>query len=375
MSRLKVILIWLYPFCGIVGCNLPSPPPDMLYKFDVIKVGKGPSYLLTHDINLDGEPDLVSVNAKDNSLSLLYGKGDGTFHNPRKIRVASEPTMVTTGDINRDGIPDLITNARGDELVVVLLGNGDGSFRRAAPIKTGKVPLNVILADFNNDKKLDAAVTLTFDQMEIYIGSGDGYFKKGETYLTGSRSFSGVTEDFNSDGNADIALATSSTNSSAIRVFLGNGDATFQKPKAYAKKLVPLAVITEDMNGDGKSDMVFASGKGDNLYMLFSKGDGSFSNPVSFSGGGGPFALTAGYFNQDKLKDIAVANSRSSSFSLVIRNPNGSFHYPTRDYVVDGGTVLAITSGDYNHSGMKDIAVASNFKNTVEIYLQRRSFK
>jgi hypothetical protein len=374
MKSRENILLWLLAVIGIVGCNLPAPPPDILYKFDVIQVGKGPSYLLTHDINLDGEPDLVSVNAKDNSLSLLYGKGDGTFHTPRNIRVASEPTMVTTGDINRDGIPDLVTNARGAEMVVILLGNGDGSFRRGVPIKTGKVPLNVILADFNNDKKLDAAVTLTFDQMEIYMGSGDGYFKKKETYLTGSRSFSGVAEDFNGDGNTDIALATSSSNASSIRVFLGNDDATFQKPIIYAKNLVPLALILEDMNADGKPDLVFASGKGDNLYMLFSKGDGSFSEPISFSGGGGPFSLTAGHFNQDKIKDVAVANSRSSSFSLVVRNDNGSFHYPTRDYVVDGGTVLAITSGDYNHSGMQDIAVASNFKNTIEIFLQRRSF-
>ena len=359
----------------LFGCDLPSPPPDMLYKFDVIRVGKGPSYLLTHDLNLDGEPDLITVNSKNNSLSLLYGKGDGTFHTPRHIRVAEEPTMVTVGDVNRDNIPDLIVNSRGQEMFVVLPGNGDGSFRKPIPIKTGKVPLNVILADFNNDEKLDAAVTLTFDQMEIYIGTGDGYFNKGETYFSGSRSFSGVAEDFNSDDKIDIALATSGSNSSSIRVFLGNGNGTFQKPKVYAKKLVPLAVILEDMNEDGKFDLVFASGKGDNLYMLYSKGDGNFSEPISFSGGGGPFALTAGNFNPDKLKDIAVANSRSSSFSLVVRNANGSFHYPTRDYVVDGGTVLAITSGDYNHSGMKDIAVASNFKNTVEIYLQRRSFK
>jgi hypothetical protein len=129
------------------------------------------------------------------------------------------------------------------------------------------------------------------------------------------------------------------------------------------------------MNADEKPDLVFATGKGDNLFMLYSKGDGSFSKPISFSGGGGPFALTVGNFNPDKLKDVAVANSRSSSFSLVTRNANGTFHYPTRDYVVEGGTVLAITSGDYNHSGMSDIAVASNFKNIVEIYLQRRSFK
>ena len=337
MNQRKLITLWFSTLLGLFGCDLPSPPPDLFYKFDVMPVGKGPSFLLTHDLNLDGELDLVTVNSKDNSLSLLYGKGDGTFHNARRIRLPEEPTMAAQGDVNRDGIPDLVVNSRGEEMFVVLPGNGDGSFRKPIPIKTGKVPWSIILADFNNDKKLDAAVTLTFDQMEIYLGTGDGYFKKGETYLSGSRSFSGVSEDFNEDGNPDIALATSSSNSSSIRVFLGNGNGTFKKSKVEAKQLVPIAVILEDMNNDGKSDLVFASGKGDNLYMLYSNGDGSFS--------------------------------------LVVRNPTGSFHYPTRDYVVDGGTVLAITSGDYNHSGMNDIAVASNFKNTVEIYLQRRSFK
>lgn len=359
---------------GLFSCELPSPPPDMFYRFDLMPVGKGPAFLLTADLNLDGEPDLVTANAKDSTLSLLYGKGDGTFHNARHLQVAAEPTMVTTGDINRDGIPDLVVNARGAEMFIVLLGSGDGSFRKPLATKTGKVPLNVILVDCNRDGNLDAAVTLTFDKMEIFIGTGDGFFKKGDTYLTGSRSFSGVAEDFNGDGNADIAVAASSSNSSFIRVFQGNGDCTFQKPQTYAQQLVPLAVIHDDMNDDGKSDLVVASGKGDNLYMLYSQGDGSFSEPIAFSGGGGPFALTAGHFNPDRHKDVAVANSRSSSFSLVIRNADGTFHYPTRDYVVEGGTPLAITSGDYNHSGMSDIAVASNAKNTVEIYLQRRSF-
>lgn len=64
----------------------------MFYKFDVMPVGKGPSYLLTTDLNLDGELDLVTVNTKDNSLSLLYGKSDGTFHTARNITVAAEPT-------------------------------------------------------------------------------------------------------------------------------------------------------------------------------------------------------------------------------------------------------------------------------------------
>ena len=109
--------------------------------------------------------------------------------------------------------------------------------------------------------------------------------------------------------------------------------------------------------------------------MLLSRGDGTFENEIAFSGGGGPISLTAGHFNSDDKIDVAVANSRSSNFSLVIRKTNDFFHYPTRDYIVDGGTPLAITTGDYNNDGMADIAVASNAKNTIEIYLQRKLFQ
>ncbi len=365
-------LYWVVLF--LAACDLPKPPPDLFYKYDVIPVGKGPAHLLTTDINLDGELDLISTNAKDNTLTLLYGKGNGSFRSGVNINVALEPTMTAVGDFNRDGVPDIAVNARGEEMFLVFLGKGNRKFRKPIRTQTGKVPLNIVLGDYNEDGNLDIAVTLTFSKMELYLGNGSGRFNKGETYLTGSRSFSGTTEDFNSDGHLDIALAASSSGASSIRLFIGNGDGTFQKPKRLAEQLVPLALVASDMNDDGKVDLVFAAGQGDNMYILNSNADGSFKNPIIFSAGGGPFALTTGHFNPDNLKDVAVANSRSSNFSLVIRNPNGTFKFPTRNYVVEGGTPLAITSGDYNHSGMKDIAVASNAKNTVEIYLQRRIF-
>lgn len=375
-AKTLLSLYWTLLVWGSIGCGieLPSPPPNLFYKFNVLEVGRGPAHLITVDLNLDGSADLVSANAKNNTLSILLGKGDGTFRQAMTFQVGPEPTTVATGDVNRDGIPDLLTNARGGGQFTVLLGYGNGSFRKLPGVRTGRVPLAIMPADFNNDGNLDVAVTLTFDKMEIFLGSGNGTFKKGETYLTGSRSLSGVAEDFESDGNIDIALAASSSNSSSVRLFKGNGDGTFSKPKQIARDLIPLTLIKMDMNNNGLQDLIFAAGQGDNIYMLFSRGDGTFEKEIAFSGGGGPIALTAGHFNSDGRIDIAVANSRSSNFSLVIRKANGFFHYPTRDYVVDGGTPLAITSGDYNNDNMTDIAVASNAKNIIEIYLQRRVF-
>ena len=367
-----ILLIWGCTGCGI---ELPTPPPNLFYKSNVIEVGQGPACLITVDLNLDGSADLVSANAKNNTLTVLLGKGNGIFGDPLTFQVASEPTTVVTADVNGDGIPDLLTNARGAEQFTVLLGYGNGSFRRLPGVRTGKVPLAIIPADFNSDGKLDVAVTLTFDKLEIFLGSGNGTFKKGETYFTGSRSFSGVVEDFNRDGNIDIALATSSSAYSSIRIYKGRGDGTFSKPSQIAKGLVPLTLIKMDMNNNGLQDLIFAAGQGDNIYMIISRGDGTFEKEIAFSGGGGPIALTAGHFSSDDQIDIAVANSRSSNFSLLIRKVNGFFHYPTRDYVIDGGTPLTITSGDYNEDDMTDIAVAGNAKNIVEIYLQRRIFR
>jgi len=360
-----------------IGCGLdfPSPSPDIFYKYNELKVGKGPAYLITVDLNLDGYSDIVSANAKNNTLSVLLSNGNGAFNKTLTFPVASEPTTIVTGDINNDNIPDLLANSRGSGQLTVLLGYGNGSFRKLPGIKTGKVPLAIIPADFNGDKKLDVAVTLTFDKIEIFLGKGNGSLYKVKTYPTGSRSFSGVSEDFNGDGKTDIALATSSSVSSAIRLYMGKGNGTFSKPRNFAHGLVPLALIKSDMNNDGLQDLVFASGKGDNMYMLFSQGDGTFKKEITFSGGGGPISLTAGYFNSDDKMDVAVANSRSSNFSLAMRTTNESFHYPTRDYVVNGGTPLAITSGDYNNDGMTDVAVASNAKNIIEVYLQRKVFK
>jgi len=354
--------------------KLPKPPPDLFYKFNVIEVGQGPASLLTADLNGDGNADIASANAKDNTLSILFGKGDGTFSAPLSILVLAEPSSLAAGDLNGDGRPDLIVNARGADAFVTLTAKEGNAFYPPRRHSTGRVPLAVVPGDFNSDGFLDVAVTLTFDKMEIHLGRENGYFQIAETYLTGSRSFSGVADDFNGDGHADIALAASSSQASSIRIFWGRGDGTFAKPSNIGTGLIPLALIKKDMNGDGVTDLICGAGQGDNMYLFLSNGDGTFQKEIAFSGGGGPMSLVAEHFNDDDRMDVAVANSRSSSFSLIIRNPDGSFRYPTRDYVVDGGTPLAITSGDYNDDGMMDIAVASNFKNTVEIYLRRRIF-
>ena len=130
--RLLCLCLIVFKSLGC-GLELPSPPPDIFYKYNELNVGRGPACLITVDLNLDNMPDLVSANAKNNTLSVLLSNGDGTFRKTLTFPVASEPTTIATGDINSDSIPDLLINSRGEGQFIILLGYGNGSFRRLQP--------------------------------------------------------------------------------------------------------------------------------------------------------------------------------------------------------------------------------------------------
>ncbi len=366
--------LWaLYLSIMVSACDLklPERPPDLFYKHVTLSAVDGPSDILVRDLNLDGNLDLAIANMRANLITLYYGNGDGTFPNRFDLKVFPEPSSIVAGDLNHDGFPDLILNSRGTDSLTLLISNGKGGFNPAQSLKTGRVPLAVLLADFNKDGHLDLAVTLTFNKFEIYIGRGTGKFKRGPAYTTGSRSESGIAIDLNEDGHLDIALAVTSSNASSIRIYSGFGDGTFQQTARIAQGEMPLRLATQDMNVDQHMDILAATGKRDNLILLYGKGNGSFQTPINFSGGGGPLDLTVDHFNGDSFLDVAVANSRSSSFSIIFRSPRGGFQYPSLDYVVEGGTPIAIASGDFNRDGRMDIAVSSDTNNTIEVYLQK----
>ena len=92
-----------------------------------------PVDIVAADFNGDGKADAATANEGGNSVSVLIGKGNGTFKSPAAYAVGVDPVAVLAIDVNRDGKLDLVTANRGSESVSVLVGNGDGTFK-AAPI-------------------------------------------------------------------------------------------------------------------------------------------------------------------------------------------------------------------------------------------------
>src|SRR5437660_9304321 len=90
-------------------------------------------------------------------ISILSGNGDRTFQNAVNFRAGKFPVSVAVSDFNRDGKLDLAVANNGahysysDNSVSVLFGRGDGTFPTLVNYGGGKYPISVAVAAFNGD--------------------------------------------------------------------------------------------------------------------------------------------------------------------------------------------------------------------------------
>jgi len=125
--------------------------------------GRLPHSIAVGDFDGDGVLDLAVANHDNASVSVLLGVGNGTFGAERRFTVAGHPDSVAVGDFNRDGVLDLVVANSGADptyfgSVSVLLGRGDGSFGAENRFGAGSETVFVAVGDFNRDDRLDIAV-------------------------------------------------------------------------------------------------------------------------------------------------------------------------------------------------------------------------
>ena len=295
--------------------------------------GTGPRAVATGDFNGDGKLDLAVANYYSNTLSILVGRGDGTYAAWPSPITGIEPVAVAVGDFNGDGAPDVaVANACGKDAhcatassgsVTVLLGNGDATFTAAASPTTGRGPSSIAVGDFNGDGNLDLAVANELDfNLTILLGNGDGTFKAAASPGTGFNPKSIAVGDFNGDGKLD--LVTANSRSASLSILLGKGDGTFTVASPVFLPIKPLSVAAGDFNGDGKLDLAVAN-YSSNLTILLGNGDGTFIPTLSPVTGEGSQSVAVGDFNGDGKLDLAAANGSDGTVSILLGNGDGTF--------------------------------------------------
>jgi hypothetical protein len=292
---------------------------DGTFKAELNSSVLGPGSLAVGDFNGDGKLDLAVTNT---GVSILLGNGDGTFRSPVNYATGDSPSSVATGDFNGDGKLDLaVANSGADNgvgSVSVLLGRGDGTFDSAVNYSGGFGSLSLAVGDFNRDGKLDLVeANFGTSNVTILLGNGDGTFQAPRSYGTNGAPTSVAVGDFNGDGKLDLVVANlvnDSGGAGSMGVLLGNGDGTFQPVVNYSLGSNPDSVAVGDFNGDAKLDLAVANSGGygnqASMKLLLGNGNGTFQPALEYVGAGSPnpSSLALGDFNGHGRLDLAVAD-------------------------------------------------------------------
>jgi hypothetical protein len=263
------------------------------------------------DLNGDGKLDLLC------GILVAYGNGDGTFAQAVPVSFLSSGfTTSYAADLNGDGKTDVLAvNAlSGDPFIgppvqfsiTVFLNQGGGSFASAGtfPVDAPASGIEVtflppLVVDLNGDGKPDiiaqtqalGATQINAQQsVDVLLNNGDGTFgmympvtvSNAPNDSGGPQAYVMGSGDVNGDGKADLILTATDTSGNVdAMVLVGNGDGTFQPqtnlilsegPVPGLPANAPPAISVEDLNLDGRQDLIFSNGQ-----VALGNGDGTFA--------------------------------------------------------------------------------------------------
>ncbi|CAF1265964.1 unnamed protein product [Adineta ricciae] len=296
-----------------------------------------------------------------------------TFQPAKSYFMGSDayPTGIAVGNLNDDAYQDLAVANFHANNIRILFGDSNGTLQSQMTLFTGpgSSPRSIILSDFNYDGHLDIATAFTDNSsVGVFLNLGNGSF--GEQMIVSTapycHPFLLLGEDLNKDGKQDLITIGYSMENMVI--LFGNGDGTF------SLKWLPLSnieqIVAGDFNNDGILDLAGLYSYCYGAFVIFDRNDGSFRNSQMLPVGqySCPTSIAVGDFNHDDYLDLAIAAETTNIISIHLGNSNGTFQNPTTYGTGSFGGPCWINLGDFNNDYQLDIVVTNFRKHNVGIF-------
>jgi len=239
-------------------------------------------------------------------------------------------SSVAIAKVDGDALADLIVTTADSGQNVTVLRNLGGSYLEDSYPSGLPAPTDLAVGDLDGDGLTDIVAAGGSAAVSTLTNAADGSFSDGSSYATGAvgevdRLALGR---FDGDGALDV-VATDSGGASAVVLMRGNGAGGLLSAgrKATGLAASPTAIDANDMNGDGRSDVV-AGAPGGRFSVLLGNGAAELT-PTSDSpfGAGDPAGgtvddIAAVDMNHDEQPDVVTAN-RPGSVSVLLNSATG----------------------------------------------------
>src|ERR1700722_310013 len=235
------------------------------------------------DFNGDGKLDIAVTGLNNNTLQILLNNGNGTFK-PAITTSVTTPRSIAVADFNGDGKLDAAVESydgtTAQAQITVLFGKGDGTFEPPANyITVSGEYQSVQAADFNGDGKPDLVVSVVTlgssgeKEVASLLNNGDGPLGSPAYSPVGGYPTAIAVGAFTGNGNQDLAAAAG-----GVSVLNGNGVGTFQ-PYSQIITCSTQTLFVASVNAGGKPDLIDVCSAG---------GQYAFSNVIVLPNQQGP---------------------------------------------------------------------------------------
>jgi hypothetical protein len=289
----------------------------------------------------------------------------------------SMPSVIALSDLDGDGKTDIVlVNSTGNSLSVLANQSQIGGIKLGPAIQlpVGADPDAVAIGDLDGDGRPDI-VAVNFNSgnqstMSFYLNTSvDGVISFGprSDIATGQGSSGVAIGDLNGDGRPDIIVA--SGNSGWLSVFLntstGVGAVSFAPAVNYTAFNHSQSIAIVDLDQDGRPDIVTADFNNTmTVYQNASIGGVLTMVPLpvyQYDPETYPQYVSAGDLDGDGLPDVVMVNYGAKTFSLI-RNYSSGGNISLMDYNNVGAAVSPVSFADINGDGKVDL-VAGNVNN------------
>jgi hypothetical protein len=331
------------------------------------------------DVDKDSDIDIddyrfVSARLGQSYPGVLYpmpasnAGGSGLLF-PQQIYYWSDYVLdFKVSDVNSDGLADMVTLSERGVSIGSYVGN---DIFQEKYIAIDGWHDSIALGDVNGDDKVDLIMSTqlisdNFSNVIVYLGNGDGSFEDPQDTTLHDVYYATLTlDDMNSDGKLDLVAKFKFDN--YILVSLGNGDGSFQPQQRFSTGEEPASMSLRDMNGDSLLDVVVANRNDDDISILLGSDDGTLLAQQRFSTGRSPGSMSVVDMNGDDLLDVVVANQADDDISVLLGNGDGSLQAQQRFSTGTFPTSMSVV--DMNGDGLLDVVVANQADDDISVLL------
>jgi len=381
----------------LVNTTLPGSNAPRFAAQRSFPLGNLPAALAAVDLNGDGKPDLVAVNANDQTVSVLIntsitGIAAPDFPHEQVFPAEFDSYHVAVADLDGDGKPDVIRSDSNENTLVILPsttapGATVQTFAAPMTLATGNGPSAVVAADLNGDGRLDLVVANEIDNTVSVLRNKTApgtaaSFAARQNFPAGENPDAVAIGDVNGDGKPDLLVVNhGSLNTPTVSILLnktppGATTLTFAAQKQFAIGDQPGSIALADLNGDGRLDIIVGNNSSEaNVSVLLNTtvpgaAVASFASQQKFATGEFVWAVAAADINGDGKPDIIVGDNEgtvSVLFNTTAPGASAPTFAAAQDFVVGERTVQVIPV-DIDGDGKVDI-VSANYANRGVVIL------